>query len=217
MWNKFLLVVMIIFLSLIGLRAQKDSIIFQTDFYIGAQYGISWNDVQFSPTIEQKTFNGKRLSFVLRYVSDPHLGLQLELGYDQRGWLETRDTLSSTYSRSIDYAEMAFYTHISIGNRFIRPVILLGSYLSYPIGEQETYPSEWETPDSYYGNPLPKRLQFGLAGGVGIELVPKKSPVSFLIDGRYRTSLGGIFPTKDGFVFSNSKGFMAQISGLYRF
>lgn len=219
MWNKFLLLFIVALLSSIKLSAQKDSTLFKPSFHVGLQYGMSWNDVQFSsPQLDQKTFQGQSISFVLRYVSDPHLGIQLELGYDQRGWIEKKDELNSDYSRSIDYAEIAFYTDINIGNGFIQPVILLGSYFSYPIDEKEIYPSEWQTdPYFYYGKPLPKRLQFGLAGGLGLEIVPKKYPISILIDGRYRSSLAGIFSSEESFTFSNSKGFIAHLSGLYRF
>ena len=219
MWNKFLLVFIAVFLYSISLIAQKDSTFFKSNFYIGLQYGMSWNDVQFSsPQVEQEIFQGQRLSFVLRYVSDPHLGIQLELGYDQRGWIEQKESFGSNYSRSIDYAELAFFTHISIGNGFIQPVILLGSYFSYPIGEKEIYPSEWATdPSFYYGKPLPERLQFGLAGGLGFEFCPKNTPISLLVDGRYRSSLAGIFSTNESFTFSNSRGFMVQLSGMYQF
>ncbi len=223
MWNRIWFSFSMLLLINIPVYGQKDSTIFEPSIHIGAQYGMSWNDINFSPVVDQGIFNGQRIALVMRYVSDPHLGIQLEAAYDTRGWTETNDTIVSDYTREINYLELAFFTHISIGNRRIRPVILLGSFLSYPIQETETFPSEWSTipyQPFYYGKKLPERLQFGLAGGLGFEFVFDRFSLQF--DGRYRSSLGGIFSVKQNddeinFTFSNSQGFMTQVTGVFKF
>jgi len=223
MWNKFLVIFLVISLVLLiqNITAQTDSTAFKPSFHFGAQYGLSWNTVQFSPVIQQTDFLGQRVGLVFRYTSDRHLGIHIEAAYDKRGWTETRNWLATNYTREIDYAELAFFTHIGIGNRRIQPIILLGSYLSYPINETETFTTEWmaepeERQLFYYGQKLPERLQFGLAGGLGFELVFNR--FSLQIDGRYRSALGGIFATSDStLTFSNSQGFTSQVSGIYKF
>jgi len=198
------------------LVAQADSTAFRPVTYLGVQYGQSWNEVNFSPAIQQGFLVGQRLAAVLRYVGEPHLGVQLEVAYDQRGWAEVQDALSTRYTRQIDYLDLAIFSHLSVGKGVVRPFLLLGSYLSYPIGETETIPADWQ-PDrqAYYGTPLPQRLQYGLAAGLGLEVV--LGPVSLQLDGRYRSALGGIFSTNNSsFTFSNGRGLSAQVSLLVR-
>jgi hypothetical protein len=199
------------------LSGQKDSTGFQPQTYLGFQYGTNWNEVRFSPQINQDYLQGQRLAAILRHTSEKHLGIQLELAYDQRGWSESIDSLSTNYTREISYIELAAFTHISIGAGAVRPLILLGSYLSYPLQEIESIPADWDSSRAlYYGQPLPERLQYGLAGGLGVELVLEK--ISFQIDGRYRSALGGIFATGDelvNFTFSNQTGLTAQLTLSY--
>jgi hypothetical protein len=198
------------------LAAQADSTAFRPLTHLGVQYGQSWNEVNFSPAIPQGFLAGQRLAAVLRYVGERHLGVQLEVAYDQRGWAEVQAELSTRYTRRIDYLDLAIFSHLSVGGGAVRPFVLLGSYLSYPIGETETIPADWQ-PDrqAYYGIPLPERLQYGLAAGLGLEVV--LGPVSLQLDGRYRSSLGGIFSTNNSsFTFSNGRGLSAQVSLLVR-
>ena len=199
-----------------SLSAQEDSTAFRPQTYVGVQYGMNWNTVMFSPQIDQGTLVANRVGAVFRYVGQAHLGVHLELAYDQRGWAEIRDGINSNYTREIDYLEFAAFSHISIGNRKVRPLVLLGSYLSYPIGQTETIPAELAAADyrSYYLELLPERLQYGLAGGIGAEIYLGK--LTLQLDGRYRSALGGIFSSSDNrFIFSNSQGFTAQASLLF--
>lgn len=201
-----------------SLFAQADSTAFRPHTMIGVQYGLSWNEVNFSPRVSQTTLQANRFGAVVRYTAEPHLGIQLEFAYDQRGWAETRDSISSNYTRTIDYLEFAAFTHISIGRGAVRPIILLGSYLSYPIAQKEIIPSDpiWlDLPLPYYNEPLPERLQYGLAGGLGLELFFES--FSFQLDARYRSALGGVFPSGESqFTFSNSQGLTAQASLFLR-
>jgi len=199
-----------------SLSGQRDSTAFRPQTYVGVQYGMNWNTVMFSPQIDQATLMANRVGAVFRYVGQAHLGVHLEVAYDQRGWAETRAGLSTNYTREIDYLEFAAFSHISIGNRAIRPLVLLGSYLSYPISQAETIPAELAAADyrSYYQEALPERIQYGLAGGIGAEIYLGK--LTLQLDGRYRSALGGIFSSSDNrFIFSNSQGFTAQASLLF--
>jgi hypothetical protein len=216
-WWKLCLLLLLCW-STEQLSGQKDSTAFQPQTYLGVQYGMNWNEVRFSPRIAQDYLEGQRLAAVLRYTSEKHLGIQLELAYDQRGWRERIDSLSTNYTREINYIELAAFTHISIGQGVVRPLVLLGSYLSYPLGETETIPADWDSFRApYYGQPLPVRLQYGLAGGLGLEVL--LGNISLQLDGRYRSALGGVFATGDdsvNFTFSNETGFTAQLTLSYR-
>lgn len=189
--------------------AQADSTQFRPSLAIGGLFGLSWNEVNFSPPIDQDQLMGSRGAFVFRYISDPHLGIQLELGYDERGWSEA-DTLLGNYERRIQYVEFGTYSNITIGRRSLKPLILLGTFVGFPLSDQEQIPDGWDTSRrSYYSEDLPNRLQYGLAGGLGFELALGR--LSFQLEGRYRSALGNIFPSgTDGFTFSQSRGFTAQ-------
>lgn len=216
MLNRHLFCLLLAFLCCSATAfAQKDSTDFRPSFAFGVQYGMNWSDVRFSPVVQQNILQANRFALLMRYVSDPHLGIQVEAAYDQRGWEEKRDNLSSNYSRQVDYLDLSFLTYISIGKASVRPLILLGSFMSYPISQKETYPSEWSSnPLFHYGEDLPDRFQFGLKGGLGVEFFLKR--FSIQLDGRYRSTLNGFFASKDSpFTFSNSKGFMAQASILW--
>ncbi|MGH1435024.1 MAG: porin family protein [Lewinella sp.] len=217
-WQGVTTISLWVFLLLsITLVAQEDSTAFRPQTYLGVQYGMNWNTVMFSPQIDQATLVANRVGAVFRYVGQAHLGIQLEVAYDQRGWAETLEGIAADYTREIDYLEFAAFSHISIGNGTVRPLVLLGSYLSYPVGQTETIPTSLDASlyQDYYQELLPERIQYGLAGGLGLEVFLDR--LTLQLDGRYRSSLGGIFSSSDNrFIFSNSQGFTAQASVLFR-
>ncbi len=220
--NYRLLALAVLFFTLLTPKtswSQEDSTAFKPQTMIGLQFGMSWNEVNFSPQVaQQATLLANRFGALFRYTAEPHLGIQLEFAYDQRGWEETREGATSNYVRTIDYLELGAFTHISIGSGAVRPAIVLGSYLSYPIAQSETIPSDatWtDFPQAYYNVPLPERIQYGLAGGLGFELFFES--FSFQVDARYRSALGGLFRAgEQDFTFSNSQGLTAQASLLIR-
>ncbi len=220
--RKLLFFVLMIAVA-VKLQAQADSTListgnsFEPSISLGVLYGMSWDGVNFSPVIAQDIYNGNRIAAVLRYLSDPHLGIQLELSYDQRGWVElAADSNSANYVREASYLEFGAYSHITITKGAFKPMILMGPYFGFPLSDSETIPSDWDTSSrSYYTQALPSRLQYGLAGGIGFEWAFGK--VSLQIDGRYRYSLGNIFPSgTDGLTFSQNRGYLANATLLFR-
>lgn len=210
----FLLLILVLLSSTPKLFAQADSTNFTPRFAVGLQYGNGFNDVRFAPTVNQEQQRGTRIALAFRYESERNLGVALELAYETRGWRETLDSFSSTYLREIDYIDFAAFTHITIGEKNIKPVIMLGPYLAFPLTQRESIPSDWTSANSYYGEDLPNRLQYGLTGGLGVEWQLGKWSVQ--LDGRYRSALGGLFETGDNrFTFSNLKGLQAEATLLY--
>jgi hypothetical protein len=199
------------------LPAQTDSIGFRPHFLFGGQYGFSWNQLRFSPTVSQTTLPGNRYSLVGRYIEAPNLGVQVEISYDQRGWAEQRDTLTSTYEQQIDYLELGLFSHFTIGKGAVRPLILLGSFLSVPVADSRALPSDWSVAfPAYYSEPLERRLQYGLAGGLGLQA--DFGPLLLQLDGRYRYALSNIFASGEGsdFTFSQSNGILASATLFLR-
>ncbi|MEZ4985887.1 MAG: porin family protein [Saprospiraceae bacterium] len=213
---KALFLTLSILLSFFRIAAQQDTtsvldtpVVFRPFTQIGVLYGQSWNDVSFSPRIAQGVYVGQRIAAVFRYTGQANLGIQVELAYDKRGWQETDTTTDAAYVRTVDYAELAFFSHLSLGKRSFRPFLLLGSFIGTPLSQTETIPANWPLNRSYYNSPLPNRWQYGLSGGLGLEVV--LGGISLQVDGRYRTALGGYFAAgESSFTFSNGRGFAAQ-------
>lgn len=181
---------------------------------VGVQYGNSWNKVDFSPPVDQSTLAASRIGLQMRYEGEANLGLQVEVALDGRGWAEEIDSVAGRYERALQYVDLGLYSHIGIGRGRVKPFVLLGSYLSFPLSDEETLPTDWPRMGRYYGEALPRRIQYGLAGGLGVEWVLGRVRVQ--LDGRYRSSLGGLYAAGDsGFTFSNTRGPTAQMAVLY--
>lgn len=181
---------------------------------VGVQYGNSWNKVDFSPPVEQSTLTASRIGLQMRYEGEHNLGLQVELALDGRGWAEEIDSVADRYERALQYVDLGLYSHIGIGKGRVKPFILLGSYLSFPLSDKETLPTDWPRTGGYYGAALPKRIQYGLAGGLGVEVRLGRMRVQ--LDGRYRSALGGLYAAgESAFTFSNAQGLAAQVAVLY--
>lgn len=199
------------------LAAQRDSTHFTPYFLLGGQYSLSWNQMRFSPIVSQTTLPGTRYTLSGRYVEANNLGIQVELSYDQRGWAEQRDTLPSTYEQRIDYVELGLFSHFTIGKGAVRPLILLGSFISVPVADSRRLPTDWSVSfPAYYEQPLERRLQYGLAGGLGLQA--NFGPVLLQLDGRYRYALSNIFRSGEGsaFTFSQSNGLLASATLFIR-
>ncbi|MCB0638856.1 MAG: PorT family protein [Lewinella sp.] len=198
------------------LTGQDSLAAFTPQFHVGAWYSPSWNTVNFAPQVNQATLMGFRFGGAFRYRSTPNLGITVELGYDRRGWSEQADSLITHYLREIDYLELGFFTNIAIGRGRFQPVIMLGPYASYPLSETETIPANWDPArQDYYQQPLPKRMQYGLHGGLGFSF--NFGPAVLQLDARYRYGYNGIFAAGEySLTFSQSQSITAQATIFFK-
>lgn len=197
-------------------RARRDSLnqAFRPTMHAGVQAGPSWNELYFSPTVSQSLFQGFSIQAVVRYISDPHLGIQLEAGYERRGWTEELDT--AVYTRQVDYVGLSALSHLSLGRGLFQPMLLLGPYVGYPLGEKEIV-VEGELPGgrSYYGQPLPKKIQYGLQGGLGLGL--DFGGFVIQLDGRYVLGFSNVFRPEDQVgTFSQSRAYNGRVALLLK-
>lgn len=200
--------------GLLAAQTQDTAAVFRPMTFVGVQYGNSWNKMNFSPRVEQATLAATRIGLQMRHEGESNLGIQIELARDGRGWTETIDSIASRYTRELEYVDLGLFSHIGIGRGRVKPFVVLGSYLSFPLSDTEILPADWPRTGDYYGQALPKRIQYGLAGGFGLEVILGR--VRIQADGRYRSALGGIFATgASNFTFSNNQGATAQVSVLY--
>ncbi len=181
---------------------------FQSEFYFGASAGGSFTKIDFLPSVPQASKIGLLGGVAVKYISQNHLGLVTEVNYLQRGWKEEFDPESDfSYSRTLNYIEIPFMTHIYFGNR-MRFIVNLGPQISYLLSEnhdmsqaladdiearKEGYP---DSKIGYQYNSISEmqKFDYGLLGGVGIEI--QTAIGNFDIEGRYYFGLGDLFTSR---------------------
>ena len=170
---------------------------------VGVNAGMNMNSVSFSPQIKQKSHTGMSLGLTARYISEKYFnmicGIQAELNYTQRGWQENiEDGTENTYSRTMNYVEIPLLAHLAFGkdalDKGTKFFINLGPQIGYFISEKEKMSDDWNPNyrpngvNQQYGKMVENKFDYGLIGGVGMELSTKAG--HFLLEGRYYYGLG---------------------------
>ena len=149
-----------------------------------------------------------------RYMSEKYFkmmcGIQAEINYTQRGWKENiEDGSGDTYSRTMNYIEIPLLAHLSFGkdalNKGFKFFVNMGPQVAYFLSEKEKMSESWDP--SYrpngviqqYGKMVENKFDYGLLGGLGLELSTKSG--HFLLEGRYYYGLGDFWGSlkKDDF------------------
>ena len=204
--KHFILILLISTFGISNLSAQKE--VFNNELYIGIGAGANASRVDFVPSIPQELKFDYHAGISAKYITQKHLGLLLEANYSRRGWLEEFDEDSDfSYSRTLNYLEIPIMTHVYFGEK-TRFIINLGPQISFLINDKQEMSSalaadleaQRETdPNAPIGvqyGPIGdlKRLDYGLVGGVGVEL--QTGIGAFNIEGRYYFGLGDVFESR---------------------
>lgn len=171
---------------------------------IGVSGGLNLSRMDVQPTIRQKFIPGANGGVSIRYTSEKYFKMlcaaQLEVNFSQRGWKEDfNDNSSNAYSRTLSYVEIPFMAHLSFGKEpyGFQFFINLGPQIGFLIGEDEKYTGQWSTESRpstirpIYGKKVENNFEYGIAGGLGVELKTKAG--NFFIEGRYYYGLSDIF------------------------
>ena len=74
---------------------------------------------------------------LLRTITEPHLGIQLEANYLKRGWTE-KFILSGDYKRNQEILTVPVMTHIYFGKQTkTRLQFVIGPYIAYLLSDSE--------------------------------------------------------------------------------
>ncbi|MCQ2051834.1 MAG: PorT family protein [Bacteroidaceae bacterium] len=183
---------------------------------IGANGGVSLSRMDIVPSLRQ-TFNmGKTFGATLRYTSEKYFflicGAQLEANYVERGWKELiEDGTGDEYSRQVSYVEIPFLCHLGIGREFygVQGFLNIGPQIGFLLSDKEIKSGNWTdlsgrpASSGYtYGKKFEKTFEYGIAGGLGIEL--KTRAGSFSLEGRYYYGLSDVFGNKKSDPFARS-------------
>ncbi|MBR3859168.1 MAG: PorT family protein [Bacteroidaceae bacterium] len=180
----------------------------RSNLAIGFNGGYNLSKVDFSPTIKQNLQPGLTGGFTVRYTTEKYFALicaaQLEVNFAQRGWNELIDDGSNnTYTRTTNYVEIPFFAHLGWGKeeRGLQFFVNAGPQFGLFLDDEEHYGYSGEHPwdESHrpnniieqYGKEVENTLEYGIAGGLGMEL--KTGIGNFIIEGRYFFGLSDMF------------------------
>ncbi len=192
---------------------------FKQDLAIGASFGMNFSSISFTPKVNQSMHQGFQGGLSLRWITEKHLGLQAELNFTQMGWKEEfEEQPEFEYSRTINYIDMPFLTHIYFGSDKFRVFVNLGPKVGFSIGESTNSNLNGAEPNRnnmQHDMPIQKKFDWGLCGGPGIELATGIG--HFLLEGRYYYALGDIYNSqkKDPFARSASQVISVKLTYLF--
>ena len=185
------------------------------NFALGVNGGVNLNSVSFQPTIKQNTMIGPAMGITARYISEKYFkmicGVQMEVNYSQRGWSEKiEDGTDNTYKRAMNYIEIPLLAHLAFGKdegHGARFIVNLGPQVGFLLSEKETKGGNWDPSDRYvsnstYGKMAENKFDYGLVGGMGVEL--RTGIGNFVLEGRYYFGLSDFYGNSKSDPYSRS-------------
>lgn len=193
---------------------------FKQELAVGASFGVNFSSVSFSPRVKQSMLMGFNGGAVLRWNTESHMGIQTEINFTQQGWKEKYEEHPDyEYSRTLNYFEIPFFTHIYFGSKRVKVFINLGPKIGYEISEStqsniQDVTFDSNVPTEQHALPVEKKLDWGLCGGPGLEF--RTGIGYFLLEGRYYYALGDIYHSqkKDPFAKSAPQVISVKVSYL---
>lgn len=210
---------------------------YRNDLCVGVSAGMTMNQMGFDPIINQKYHMAPTIGLTLRYTSEKFLSaycaLQVELNYARLGWTEdvldsNSQPLPDSFKRNLDYLQLPFLARLAWGreHRGMMFYFLVGPQIAYCISESTERSEQWtlnaagnpDRPNNLYAQytlPVKHKFDYGITGGIGVELNTKLG--HFLLEGRYYYGLSDVFGNakKDVFSRSNHGAIVAKLSYLF--
>lgn len=215
MIKKTALLLACICLAACPLGAQQK---FQPELTVGGSFGTTFSRVTFAPKIQQSMLLGYTFGVTGRYETEKNVGLQVELNYVQHGWKEKFEDPAYRYSRTLNYLEIPFFTHIYFGSRRVKIFLNLGPKIGYYLNEKVENNLGSNIPEGTYPEAhemkIGHKFDWGLCGGPGLEI--RTGIGYFLLEGRYYYALGDLFRSRreDFFSKSSSQVISAKLTYL---
>lgn len=193
---------------------------------IGANGGVSINSVMFTPTIKQNSLITPNFGATFRYISEKYFamicGAQLEINFAQRGWEEKFDNQpENSYKRTLNYIEIPFLAHLAFGkdNNGMQFFIHAGPQVAFLLSEKEHFSDSFEPTGRVtyqYGKKINNKFDYGIAGGLGIELKNRRAG-NFILEGRYYFALSDMYNNTKKDFFDRSAHSTITVKFTYLF
>lgn len=217
MKNSIILILAGLFVCF-AVKAQSN---FKQELLVGASVGTNFSTVSFAPKVKTKQLMGYLGGVTVRWNTEKSIGLQAELNYSINGWDEDfkeYEGKNYKYTRTINYLELPFLTHIYFGGKRARFFINLGPKIGYFLSESTSQNINGIEFDDrvteQHSLVVENKFAWGLCGGPGFEL--RTGIGTFSLEGRYSYALGDIFGNRkdDTFAKSSSQVFTIKLAYL---
>lgn len=207
--KKTILIITTLLLSVI-VYAQDE---FEPETYFGIRLGGNSSGIFSDPLINQEFYPGVTSGLVFKHISQKSLGIQIELNYNQAGWSESLYS-TNTYKRRLNYIQLPFMSHVSLGNKKTRYVINLGPYVSYLLSEKEEIDLLGEAREKgYYTKGIDNKAEIGFCFGVGVSR--HTSIGLFQAEARVSSGISDVFKSTTESPYASSKNISAGLSISY--
>jgi len=216
---------------------------YRNELAVGFNGGLTMSNIGFTPTIPQNWLMGKTMGFSVRYTGEKYFNsicaIVAELNYSQLGWKEDQLTendepvinyetgVSEQYSRKISYIQLPIFARMGWGRerRGFQFYFQVGPQLGYYLNESTEANFDLEKPNlmervspvvKQYEMPVENKLDYGIAGGLGLEF-SNRHIGHFLLEGRYYYGLGNLYGNskRDYFAISNFQVITVKLSYLF--
>lgn len=171
-----------------------------SEWYVGPSIGATMSTINLVPTYVTSLYTIRKTTGIsTRYISENHFGFQIDLNYFESGWKEQAQSSAGTtqafsYTRNLNFIEVPFLMHLYTTTQSTRFFLNLGPKFSYLLSENENLTGN-STSTTYtyleHGKLVERPFQYGLLGGVGLEVHLKRSVLG--IEGRYCYTLTNLF------------------------
>lgn len=199
-----------LFLFLVSGVAIAQNRLIDPELYVGVNYGKVGSMVLFNPSVNQTYTLGNTGGFVLRYIAEKNVGVQVELNYSQRGWKEA----NGVFERRLNYIELPFMTHIFVGNRS-RFFINLGPKLSYLVSDKKIINSIDNPTEHQQLTSIETPFEYGVCGGLGCMFKLNKNVLQF--ETRTGYSINDIYSNQKKDYFDSSKNLNVSLNLSWMF
>ncbi len=188
---------------------------FRKEVNIGFSQGLTMGRTYFEPFVEQQFIYGYTGGIILRYISEPQLGIQFECNYLQKGWRENKKD-RGYYERKLEVIDFPVLTHFYIGRTTkTRINIELGPYVDYLLKETEkNMVTDTAKYNDYYGRHVYRNFGLGYTAGLSFALRTRLG--IFELKGDYHHSLTNLFKAgEEEFLYRGSRPQAVIISFRY--
>ncbi|EMR03826.1 outer membrane beta-barrel protein [Cesiribacter andamanensis] len=157
----------------------------QAQHFVGARAGYGFHQMRFNvvPAPAQEWAQGATGGFIFRSMATKHLGIQIELLAEEKGWHVYPGTAEAYHLQEL-HATLPVQSVLVIGKGKLQFVLTAGAFASYIFGQEPQLDGLDTSDKDYYNDQRLQEWQFGLLGGGGPMLkVSKRSRLQ--LDARY--------------------------------
>lgn len=200
--SRYIGIIAFLLLTLNQLMAQEEENSYFNYRLLGMKYGWSISSVSLQPKSSETISDyGYSAGLVYVFCDKKNLGLQLELQYSSRQWIEYFDLFQA--KTELQYIELPLMTNINLGSGRLKYIINLGTYFAAKIGSNKSTNLPQNTTEyTSFTSRNENGSDFGLLIGGGLRYFSNWGVFQF--DARYAYGYQKLYNEEaTGFQYSN--------------